>query len=226
MQLHAACHMTALERATVYLVQTWSEDDMHQMICLSTMTWHAFWRCTYTQGRSKLQLQTLYSLYLMHLAGVSRATSRDTTMASMCSRTHDAPARCAITPRSKVCSAANNPIAHKKHHFTLLTRQQSHSIQLRPFTVARRAMPLRCIAAASGPLKVAVTGAGGRTGSLTVKRLLAEPDKYNVVAIVRSPEVRPWDGMLPSIGACIGQCTSCAGRSRCIPPRCHFIVII
>jgi uncharacterized protein YbjT (DUF2867 family) len=35
---------------------------------------------------------------------------------------------------------------------------------------------------------VAVTGAGGRTGSLTVKRLLKEPNRYSVVAIVRRPE--------------------------------------
>lgn len=37
-------------------------------------------------------------------------------------------------------------------------------------------------------MKVAVTGAGGRTGSLTVKRLLAESEKYSVVAVVRTPE--------------------------------------
>jgi uncharacterized protein YbjT (DUF2867 family) len=59
-------------------------------------------------------------------------------------------------------------------------------------------------------MKVAVTGAGGRTGSLTVKRLLKEPNKYSVVAIVRRPEVHAAD-MEPSatFRTCVAWSAQC-----------------
>jgi hypothetical protein len=38
--------------------------------------------------------------------------------------------------------------------------------------------------------QVAVTGAGGRTGGLVVKKLIAESDKFTAVPIVRSAKVR------------------------------------
>ena len=37
--------------------------------------------------------------------------------------------------------------------------------------------------------QVAVTGASGQTGSLAIERLLAKPDSYEPVAIVRSEAV-------------------------------------
>lgn len=77
-------------------------------------------------------------------------------------------------------------------------------------------------------MQVAVTGAGGKTGSLTVKRLLADSDKYSVIAVVRSEEVRALDDAITyhrmcrcqTIGvACNGPCLLLASadgtRSRC-----------
>lgn len=67
-------------------------------------------------------------------------------------------------------------------------------------------------------LQVAVTGAGGRTGSLTVKRLLAESDKFSVIAIVRSEQVNAhaclpiWFAHLPitsAAGLCSCHCCCC-----------------
>lgn len=80
-----------------------------------------------------------------------------------------------------------------------------------------RGKPVRCVAAGDSPLKVAVTGAGGRTGSLTVKRLLKEPNRYSVVAIVRRPEVNLRTGSaLPCTAQVLyGVCaTACRLRSQ------------
>ena len=42
----------------------------------------------------------------------------------------------------------------------------------------------------SAPLRVAVTGAGGQTGQLAFRKMLAKPEKFSPVAIVRSESSR------------------------------------
>ena len=96
-----------------------------------------------------------------------------------------------------VCQSLHSPASHLGQPVRGLggiACRRPHNSGQRPFTAVGRGKPVRCVAAGGSPLKVAVTGAGGRTGSLTVKRLLGEPDRYSVVAIVRRPEVdmRPW----------------------------------
>ncbi len=65
-------------------------------------------------------------------------------------------------------------------------------------------------------MQVAVTGAGGKTGSLTVKRLLADSDKYSVIAVVRSEEVRALDDAVTCYRMCRCQTIGVACNEPCL----------
>ena len=106
---------------------------------------------------------------------------------------------CAAVPSMKRCphmdcQSLHSPVSHRGQPFRGIAGFRHHVSRQRISTAVGRGKPVRCVAAGDSPLKVAVTGAGGRTGSLTVKRLLKEPNRYSAVAIVRRPEVdmRTW----------------------------------
>ena len=50
-----------------------------------------------------------------------------------------------------------------------------------------------------------MTGAAGKTGALVVKKLLARPADFSVVALVRSSKVgRRWHGCVPPLLLTLG----------------------
>ena len=122
------------------------------------------------------------------------------------------------------CQSLHSPASHVGQPFKGpggIACRRPHNSRQRPFTAVGRGKPVRCVAAGGSPLKVAVTGAGGRTGSLTVKWLLREPDRYSVVAIVRRPEV---DIQTCSHAPCTGHrlqwATACDERSQ---SQCYWL---
>ena len=55
---------------------------------------------------------------------------------------------------------------------------------------SRGMLMLGLVGASAAPLRVAVTGAGGQTGQLAFRKMLARPDDFSPVGIVRTSESR------------------------------------